>query len=181
MDYEGITGNLLAKLKKHDEWSYWHSIRVEGYALEIGKSLGIRGNALDELSIAALLHDIGKLAIPAGILDKPGKLTPGEYQIIKQHIHYSYQILKDYAFSETICEAAQDHHERSDGNGYEGKTSICLFAKIICLSDAYDAMKHSRPYQKKKTDREVYLDLQKNCGKQFDREVCHVALNTLFP
>ena len=178
MDYEKMTNYQLKRLKIHRDWTYRQSLRVMGYAMEIGHVLGVESNALEELSIAARLHDIGKLAIPAGVLDKSGELSEEEYQLVKCHTIYGYLLLKSKGYPQIICEAVRDHHEQYDGRGYGGKkgTGIGIAARILCVADSYDAMKFGRPYREPFTDEEIYQEMAVNSGKQFDPEICAAAL-----
>lgn len=180
MGWEENTISLLEKLRQHNDWSYVHSLRVRDYAVEIGIFMELSRAEMEILSATALLHDIGKLMVPVVILDKPGSLTQIEFQQIKEHIWAGYRILSERGYPAVICEAVRDHHERYDGKGYGGRTAISLPAKILCLADAYDAMKHSRPYRKAMTEWEVYQEIAVNSGKQFDPEVCKAALCSLF-
>lgn len=176
MDYEKMTRYQLARLQKHSGWTYIHSFRVNRYAMKIGRLLGESPQALGELSMAARLHDIGKLAIPPSILDKPESLSDEEYKLMKSHTTYGYLLLEFLEYPRTVCEAVRDHHERYDGSGYGGKKEIGIPAKILCVADSYDAMKFGRPYREGFTDEEIYQEIAVNSGKQFDPEICAVAL-----
>lgn len=176
MDYEKMTKYQLMRLQKHSGWTYIHSIRVNRYAMKIGRFMGESPQELKELSIAARLHDIGKLAIPSDILDKPGSLSEEEYQLMKYHTIYGCLLLEFLGYPRTVCEAVRDHHEWYDGNGYAGKREIGIPAKILCVADSYDAMKFGRPYRKNFTDEEIYQEIAVNSGRQFDPEVCAAAL-----
>lgn len=181
MDDEKMTRYQLERLQKHSGWTYIHSIRVNRYAVKIGRFLGESPQALKELSIAARLHDIGKLAVPPDILDKPGSLSDEEYRLMKGHTVCGYLLLKCLGYPRTICEAVRDHHEWYDGNGYGGKegTRIGIPARILCVADSFDAMKFGRPYREPFTDEEIYQEMTVNSGKQFDPEICAAALRVL--
>lgn len=179
MDYEKMTGYQLTRLQKHSGWTSIHSIRVNRYAMKPGHFLGESPQALRELSIAARLHDIGKLAIPSDILDKPGSLPEEEYQLVKNHTTYGYLLLEFLGYPQAVCEAVRDHHERYDRSGYGGKKEIGIPAKILCAADSYDAMKSGRPYRENFTDEEIYQEIAVNSGKQFDPEICAAALRLL--
>lgn len=176
MDYEKMTRYQLTRLQKHSGWTYIHSIRVNRYAVKIGHFLGESPQALKELSIAARLHDIGKLAISSHILDKPGSLSNEESQLMKCHTIYGYLLLEFLGYPRTVCEAVRDHHERYDGNGYGGKKQMGIPAKILCVADSFDAMRFGRPYRKPFTDEEICQEMEANSGKQFDPEICAAAL-----
>lgn len=181
MDKRKTTGKLLMKLKNHNGWGCSHSIRVSRYAVETGKCLGLNDKEIDCLFTAALLHDIGKLFIPKRLLDKPGKLTKAEYRLMKCHAGFGYLLLKILGYPKEIGEAVRNHHERYDGRGYRRKKEISLFAAIICVADAYDAMKHSRPYRETMDDFEIYCAMATGSGEQFNPVIWRVMSGIVFP
>lgn len=181
MDKRKQTGKLLIRLQKHNGWGCSHSIRVSRYAVEIGKNLGLDEKEVNELFTAALLHDIGKLFIPAKILDKDEALTKVEYQIVKCHIRFGYLLLKVLGYPGNICKAVEDHHERYDGKGYQKKKDAGLFAEIISVADAYDAMKNSRPYRDKMEAFEIFCAMATASGKQFNPDVWAAMSSIVFP
>ncbi len=164
MDYEKITRCQLKRLKKHSDWTYRHSLRVMDHAMKIRCTLGVESQTLKELSMASRLHDIGKLAIPACILDKSDGLSEEEYRLVKCHTVYGYP--------PAVCEAVRAHHERYDGRGYGGRREVGILAKILCAADSYDAMKFGRPYREGYTDEEIYQEMAVNSGKQFAPGLC---------
>lgn len=181
MDKRRITGKLLIKLQKHNEWGCSHSIRVSHYAVEMGRCLGLNEREINALFTAALLHDIGKLFIPAKILDKTGALTRAEFQIVKWHPRFGYLLLKILGYPEKVCRAVEDHHERYDGNGYHKKKHVGLLAEIISVADAYDAMKNNRPYREKMEGIEIFCAMATGSGKQFNPDVWDVMRCIAFP
>lgn len=181
MDKRKQTGKLLIRLQKHNGWGCSHSIRVSRYAVEIGKNLGLDEKEVNELFTAALLHDIGKLFIPAKILDKDKTLTKAEYQIVKWHIRFGYLLLKVLGYPENICKAVENHHERYDGKGYQKKKDAGLFAEIIGVADAYDAMKNGRPYRDKMESFEIFCAMATASGKQFNPDVWEAMSCIVFP
>lgn len=145
--------DLLHCMKSIDDSVYAHSINVALISRAIGKWLKLPREELDELTIAGLLHDIGKAEIPDEVLNKTGKLTDEEFELIKSHALKGSKLLKKAGFSSEIQFAALQHHERSDGSGYpRGLTSdeISDFASIIAIADVYDAMTSARSYRKPK-------------------------------
>lgn len=180
MDKKKMTGKLLTKLQEHNGWGCSHSVRVSSYAVGIGKYLGLNEDSIDELFTAALLHDIGKLFIPARLLDKTSVLTKAEFQLIKCHIWCGYLLLKVLGYSEEICKAVWNHHERYDGKGYRKKKKAGLLAEIICVADAYDAMNYSRPYRKGMDRAEIYCAMETGSGKQFAPAVWQAMAHLLF-
>ncbi|MCH1627355.1 HD-GYP domain-containing protein [Ferdinandcohnia quinoae] len=142
--------HLFFKLQSSDEYTYRHNIGVGIIATLIGKWLSLPEKLLAKLTIAAILHDIGKVKIPLEILNKPGKLTKVEYEIVKQHTILGYEILKkSEGVSEDISLVALQHHEREDGKGYpygiQGN-EISYLAKIVAIADVFHAMSSNRVY-----------------------------------
>ncbi len=143
--------DLLHCMKSIDDSVYAHSINVALISRAIGKWLKLPREELNELTIAGLLHDIGKAEIPDEILNKAGKLTDEEFDLIKSHALKGSKLLKKAGFDSDIQFAALQHHERSDGSGYpRGLESdeISDFAAIIAIADVYDAMTSARSYRK---------------------------------
>ena len=171
MDKRRTTGKLLIKLQKHNGWGCSHSIHVSHYAVEMGRCLGLDEREINALFTAALLHDIGKLFIPVKILNKAGSLTRAEYRLVKWHTWFGYLLLKVLGYPEMICRAVENHHERYDGNGYHKKKDAGLFAEIISVADAYDAMKNCRPYREKMEEMEIFCAMATGSGKQFNPDV----------
>lgn len=142
---------VINQLKDTDHYTHQHSINVGIYATFIGRWLGLKGEELKKLTYSALLHDVGKMKIPPEILNKPGLLTPAEYEIMKGHSKEGYNILKNNkGLGEEIIIGALQHHERENGKGYpQGLTGdkIHLFGKVIAIADIYDAMTSNRVYR----------------------------------
>ena len=166
---------LVNALDARDTETEGHSERVTHYTLELAKNMGIIDEKfLKTLKIAALLHDIGKIGIPDGILRKPGKLTEEEWQIMKQHPMLGYKILKNIKQLNDVAEIVLHHHERFDGTGYpvglKGE-EIPLGSRIFSVADTIDAMTSDRPYRKALSFEETAEELKKWSGRQFDPEV----------
>lgn len=127
-----------------------HSSRVCAYSVEVAAALGVRGERLALLRRAALLHDIGKLAVPNVILDKPGKLTAGEWERMKLHPYYTEEILSQITGFQRLAQVAGAHHERLNGMGYFrglGARQLDLDMRIIAVADVFDALLAERPYR----------------------------------
>jgi putative nucleotidyltransferase with HDIG domain len=133
-----------------DPYTAGHQRRVADLAGAIGKELGLGTDVLEGLHIAGLLHDVGKIAVPAEILTKPGKLSSYEFEIIKGHPDVGRQILKGVEFPWPVAQAVVQHHERLDGRGYPDGLkgdAVILEARILAVSDVVEAMSSHRPYR----------------------------------
>jgi len=170
-------GTLYALARAVDAKSSWtagHSVRGTQLAIDIGKVLGLPRDALDDLQCAGLLHDIGKIGIPQSILDKPGKLTDEEYEIIKTHPSIGARILAPIGAYKRIIPIVEQHHERYDGKGYPfGKSGeeIHFSARIMALADAFDAMVSERPYRAGLKKEQALRIIHEEAGHQFDPRV----------
>ena len=166
---------FLTALKDKDQYTTQHSINVCILALAFGRELGLPMGDLVLLGLGALLHDIGKMATPEEILNKPGELTPGEWQIVKRHVTDGVRLLEHVpGFPERSIEIVQRHHERFDGSGYpEGLSgkAIGLFGLIASVTDVYDAMTSERVYRSAVTSYEALKHLFESRNATFDSEL----------
>lgn len=154
-----------------DKYTNGHSLRVAAYSRELAKRMGLDESEQERIYYIALLHDIGKIGIPDRILNKPGRLTDEEMNVIRTHPAIGGRILKDFTALEGISQGARYHHERYDGHGYcEGKAGldIPLEARIIGVADTYDAMSSDRCYRKALSREKIESELQKVSGTQLD-------------
>jgi len=142
----------LIRLKTADEYTYLHSVAVCVLMVALGKQLGLRGEELKQVGVAGLLHDIGKMAVPNEILNKPGKLTDQEFDIVKNHPRRGWEILRTvYQADEPALDVCLHHHERMDGKGYPERLSadtLTLHARMGAVCDVYDAITSERCYKK---------------------------------
>ncbi len=165
-----------------DENTSQHSVRVSEYSVMIARRLGFDDTTCEQLRKAALLHDIGKIGIPDRVLNKPGRLTDEEYEIMKSHVVKGAEILKKFTLVENVQEGALYHHERYDGKGYvhglKGE-EIPLNARIIGIADAFDAMTANRVYRKKLDFEFVIGELKKGRGTQFDPQLVDIMLQLI--
>ena len=149
----------IRELKVSDEYTFRHSVDVATISLIIGKKLGLKSEQLHELGMAGLLHDIGKSRIPLEILNKPGKLTEEEFEIMKLHSTYGYKILKEKnQFSPQVLLGVLQHHEKLSGRGYpmgNQGNMIHLYGRIISVADIFDALVTKRPYKEPYGQREA--------------------------
>ena len=148
-----------------------HSLRVAQYSRMLAGSIGFSEEECRHIYYIALMHDCGKIYIPDEILTKPSKLTEEEYELMKKHTVYGRDILRDFTAIEGIGMGALSHHERYDGKGYPNGLAgedIPIIARIICISDAFDAMNSHRCYRNALTPDIILSELKNNSGKQFD-------------
>ena len=158
-------------IEAKDPSTMGHSLRVAQYAKMLADSLGFSESECKRVYYIALMHDCGKIYIPDGILGKPARLTDEEYEVMKKHTVYGGDILRDFSSIEGIGLGALSHHERYDGSGYPNGLAgedIPIIARIICVSDAFDAMNSKRCYRDSLRADVILDELMKNKGKQFD-------------
>ncbi len=170
----------MADLRTYDDYTYAHSVNVAVICCVIGVGMELPEEDLLGLVTAALLHDLGKLSIPPEILNKPGRLTPEEYQVMKSHATVSYELLKErWDVSAQVKSAVLFHHENVDGSGYpqglEGHEQT-LFTKILHVADVYDALVSKRPYKNPYSPYEASEYLMGACGIMFDQTVVDILL-----
>lgn len=180
--YDSTIEALAKALELRDRETEGHSERVVDLTLRIAKRLGIEGEELVHIRRGALLHDIGKLGIPDSILLKPGKLTEDEWEMMKMHPVYAYQILSKVEYLRPALDIPYYHHERWDGSGYpkglKGE-EIPLPARIFAVVDVYDALTHDRPYRKAWSEREAIDYIVRESGRLFDPKVVQAFLDVL--
>jgi len=148
--------------------------------MRVGQELGLEEPVLQNLEIAALLHDIGKVGVPDAILRKPGKLEPDEYALMKKHPEYGWAVLRMLPGFERAALDILHHHESFDGKGYPAglkETEIPIVSRIVCVIDAFDAMVSSRPYRKGLPFEEAVRRLILASGTQFDAVVVQCFLS----
>ena len=173
---------IVKIMEAKDVYTAGHSIRVAGFCEQISRKLRLNEYDIEILNNLANLHDIGKVQIDLSILNKRCKLNEADWAEIKKHPIVGYDIVKEIDFLKGKADAILYHHERIDGKGYpfgkEGK-DIPLFAKILAIADAYDAMTSDRPYRGALTKQESIDELEKNKGKQFDTKICDIFINAI--
>lgn len=173
---------LVASIEAKDKYTNGHSIRVAEYSRMLASRLGKNQEEQDEIYYSALLHDIGKIAVPDYIINKQGKLTQEEFEIIKEHPIRGCEILKTVSFMQNAGIVARYHHERYDGKGYPDGLAgdeIPECARIVCVADSYDAMTSNRSYRKYLSQEVVKSELEKGRGTQFDPEVADIMLEII--
>lgn len=177
--------NYLNKVRDTDGYTYGHCINVAFYSMLIATWLGLPNKNINEIIQAALLHDIGKTKISNEILNKKGKLTEEEFNIIKKHTVLGYEILDEIEdVSPEVKNAVLLHHERTDGSGYPyGLTidSIGLYAKIVAVADVFDAMTSDRVYKSKKTPFDAFEMFNTIGIRMFDTKVLNTFMRNISP
>jgi putative nucleotidyltransferase with HDIG domain len=171
---EGLLKMLAEVVDLRDPFVLGHSQQVTRYSVMIATKLGLDSDAIERIRQAGLLHDIGKLGIPERILLKPSKLTPEEYQIVKEHANLGAELLRASSSLQTLIPIIRHHHERFDGNGYpDGLVgeNIPMEARIVSVADAIEAMASDRPYREAMGLDKILEELDRNRGNQFDPQI----------
>ena len=177
----------LTRLKHQDEYTAEHSVNVCLLAIALGQQCDLAPYELEHLGICGLMHDIGKMKVPPEILNKPGRLTPEEFEEMARHTTYARQLLLGRSdIYPGAVDVAYSHHERLDGKGYPrgiNSTKLSLFTRIVTLVDAYDAMTSDRCYKAGMSSLEALKILHNNSGTQFDGDLVRkfVAMIGLYP
>lgn len=174
-----VVSSLAAAIDTKDEYTKGHSSRVAEYARMIAKRSGFSDARQDEIYMLGLLHDVGKIGIPNGLLNKPGTLTDDEFAQIRKHSAMGASILKNIENDPKFEQCAMYHHERYDGTGYPTGikgTEIPEEARIIAVADAYDAMSSDRSYRSHLTQDEIKNELELGMGTQFDPKFAGIML-----
>ncbi len=180
--YNEVIEGWARALELRDQETEGHSRRVEQLTLTIAKKMGVKGEALAHIRQGSLLHDIGKMGVPDRILQKPGKLTDEEWEIMKMHPTFAYQMLLPIDHLKPALDIPHYHHEKWDGSGYpkglQGE-EIPLAARIFAVVDVWDALRSDRPYRDAWSDEKALHYIKDQSGEQFDPEVVEVFLDIL--
>lgn len=177
-----LLDSLTQTLTESDYETEEHVERTREMAIRLGKALRLTDGDLGKLALLAVLHDIGKIAIPHSILLKPGKLTDAEWEIMKTHTEKGYRIASASKELQPIGQYILHHHERWDGGGYPGGLvgeEIPLLSRIITVVDSHDVMVHDRPYHKAMSGEAAEAELRRCAGTQFDPHLVEVFLEVL--
>jgi putative nucleotidyltransferase with HDIG domain len=165
----------LTALKNYDNYTFTHMVNVSILTMGQARGLGIDGPQLREFGLAALMHDIGKVKTPSEVLNKPGKLTDAEFDILRRHTVDGAEILKNTPEIPPLGPiVAFEHHLRSDGTGYPVgavRSQLNLATTLCGIADVYDAMRSQRVYQQVHPTDRILAVLQRNDGKQFDQRL----------
>jgi len=163
--------SLVSAIEAKDKYTIGHSERVSKYATALAKKLNLSEEKIEEIRIAGMLHDVGKIGVSDNILNKPAKLSNEEFEEMKRHPSIGSWILNTLNLPESTLEAINYHHERYDGKGYPlglSGNELSLETQLISLSDAYDAMTSERPYRSAMSHEEAIKEIKKSSNKQFN-------------
>lgn len=181
-EYESTIYALTAAIDAKDHYTFSHSNNVAYYATSLATTLGMNEDMIEIIRQAALLHDVGKIGIPEYILNKEGKLTGEEYEIIKGHVEASIDIIRHLPSLDYVIPAVIGHHERYDGKGYPRRIAgedIPLTARILCVADSFDAMTSKRCYKKAFPIEVAREKLLQDAGRQFDPDLVYKFVECL--
>ena len=170
---------IVLAMEMRDPYTAGHQSRVAEIAIAIGKDMGWTGERLQALRMAAMVHDIGKISIPAELLTKPGNLNAAERAMINQHPETGYAILKDIPFMWPVAEMVHQHHEKLDGSGYPRglkADEILPEAKVLAVADIVEAMAAYRPYRPGIELPLVLQQIEKDAGTLLDPEVVRTCV-----
>ncbi len=177
-----IIKSFIKILEFHDLYTKGHSENVAEIAMEIGRRLGFDSERLNELYWAGMVHDIGKVLIPGGVLNKPSPLTDDEFGMIRGHPVYAYDILSSAVSMKRIAVFVRYHHERFDGRGYPDGLSgeaIPLESRILSVADAWDSMTRDRVYRRAISAEKAVQELLINSGRQFDPDIVGIFVSEI--
>jgi len=180
--YVSIVKVVAAAIDARDSYTHGHSARVAQLSLLIGKQAGLLKDELEELEVACLFHDVGKIKTPDSILLKPGRLSPAEYKDMMRHVEDGASILSRAPSLVKYIPPARHHHEWYNGKGYPDELvgdNIPLFAAIISIADAFDAMTSDRPYRKALSEEEALHEIERMSGIQFRPDFVAIFLELM--
>ncbi len=182
--YDATIEGWSKAMELRDQETEGHAERVVDITISLAKVVGVSEESLEHVRRGALLHDIGKMAIPDSILFKQGPLTPEETRIMKQHPTFARQLLSPIAYLRPALDIPYCHHEQWDGSGYpqglKGK-EIPLYARIFTIVDVWDALRSDRPYRKSWAEEKVKMHIQRASGQAFDPEIVEVFIKDVLP
>ena len=173
---ESTIRGFIKALEAKDLYTRGHTERVARFSEMIGKEMGYDGTQLERVRWAALIHDVGKLAVPRELIRKRARLTDEEYEVMQRHVHFVEDLLDDVDFLKPMVEIATNHHAHFDGNGYHGGghehgDTPSKEACILAVADTFDAITSTRSYRVALTQPYAYAELRRHAGTQFDPEV----------
>jgi len=179
---EGTVEAIGLTTEMRDPYTAGHQRRVTALAVAIAKELGLEADTVDGIRAAGLLHDIGKMAVPAEILSKPSELTSVEMSLIREHPQVAYGILKSISFPWPLAGIVLQHHERIDGSGYPNGIrgeEICIEARVLAVADTVEAMASHRPYRAALGIDAALEEIQKHRGTHYDEAVVDACMRLI--
>jgi putative nucleotidyltransferase with HDIG domain len=179
---DGIIQAMSLTVELRDPYTAGHQQRVADLAVAIAREMKLAPDTIYGLRMAAIIHDLGKITIPSEILCKPGRLTPLEYELIKNHVQAGYNILEMIEFPWPLAEIILQHHERMDGSGYPNGLSgddIRIEARILSVSDVFETMASHRPYRPSLGMNRAIEELTRNRGRLYDTQVADTCLRLI--
>ena len=181
---ESTLRGFIKALEAKDLYTRGHTERVAYFTELIGQEMGFTGTQLEKLRWSALIHDVGKLAVPRDLIRKPARLTEEEYVQMQAHVHLVEDLLSEVGFLQPMVEVASNHHAHYDGNGYHGgghehHDAPGIEACILAVADSFDAMTSSRSYRVALTQDYAFAELRGHAGSQFDPEVVEAFIRAL--
>lgn len=182
--HEATLRGFVKALEAKDLYTRGHTERVASFAELIGRQLRFRGAALERIKWAALIHDVGKLAVPRELIQKRGRLDDEEYEELQTHAHMVEDLMAEVDFLKPMVEIASGHHSRYDGGGYGGTghqsgKRPSMESRILAVADAFDAMTSTRSYRVALSQEVAFEELKKNAGGQFDPDVVNALIAAL--
>ncbi len=181
---ESMLATLVKTLEAKDLYTRGHTERVAIFAVQLAQELKLSGDMQERIRHSALIHDLGKLAVPRELLKKRGRLTTAETQAMRGHVHHIDDLLKDVDWLHPLVEIASDHHAHYDGGGYRGRHSEdgevpSVESRVLAIADAFDAMTSNRPYRMALTQEEAFRELRNGAGTQFDPELVEAFIGMI--
>lgn len=170
---------LMEQLKKHSSKTFIHSLNVAFIAVQMGLNRNFSGKRIENLARGALLHDIGKLRIPAELLSSKKALTSDEYDIMKSHPEEGCKLVENSGFSKVVIDIIRHHHERKDGSGYPDgcdNSEMSIEVNLVCVADVWDAMTSERSYKPEYTGEIAEVELREMCPSYYDPEAVRLLL-----
>ena len=181
--HEATLRGFIKALEAKDLYTRGHTERVAYFAQLIGEDLGFRGSRLERVRVAALIHDVGKLAVPRDLIRKRARLSGNEYEQMQTHVHLVEDLLAEVDFLQPMVEIAAHHHAHFDGKGYHGghkhEGTPSLEARILAVADSFDAMTSTRSYRVALSQDYAFNELRKHSGTQFDPEVVEALIEII--
>jgi putative two-component system response regulator len=176
---EGIVEAIAVTVELRDPYTAGHQKRVADLACAIARDMALSEDYVYGLRMASVIHDLGKITVPAEILSKPGQLSELEYELIKNHVQAGYDILKQIEFPWPLADIILQHHERLDGSGYPHglkQEEILLSARILAVADVFETISSHRPYRPSLGLQRALDELLESRGKLYDSQVVDTCL-----